>query len=124
MGCPHKKKLYLRKRHSFVIEKYVEDVKQDQKIVRDVVESIMKPPDPVKEELRRMLMNMCQFRHEITRIKDSTFWMSRKLTDRRWRSTQRASPASFKSITASQTQTNRQIFKNRVYVKEGPYPSS
>ena len=45
------KKLTLRKRHFFVIEKYVEDVKQDQKPVPDLLESIMRPTDPVKEEL-------------------------------------------------------------------------
>ena len=49
----HKNKLTLRKRHFFVIEKYVEDVKQDEKDVPDLPESIMRPADPVKEELRR-----------------------------------------------------------------------
>ena len=38
-----KTKLTLRKRHFSVIEKYVEDVKQDEKSVPDLVESIMKP---------------------------------------------------------------------------------
>ena len=56
----HKKKLYLRKRHFFVIEKYVEDVKQKEKDVPDLVESIMKGSGLVKEELRRILMNMHQ----------------------------------------------------------------
>ena len=40
---PHtKRKLYLRKRHVFVIEKYIEDAKQGQKLPPDLVESIMK----------------------------------------------------------------------------------
>ena len=56
MVCPGprdtKNKLTLRKRHVFVIEKYVEDVTQDEKHVPDLLESIMKPNDPVKEELR------------------------------------------------------------------------
>ena len=47
----HKKKLSLRKRHLFVtsIEKYVEDVKQGQKIDPDLVESIMKPSGLVRK---------------------------------------------------------------------------
>ena len=49
----HKNKLTLDKRYYFVIEKYVEDVKQDEKHVPDLLESIMRPTDPVKEELRQ-----------------------------------------------------------------------
>ena len=45
-------KLTLRKRHVFVIEKYVEDVKQKQKDVPDLLESIVRPTCLVKEELR------------------------------------------------------------------------
>ena len=32
--------MYLRKRHVFVIEKYIEDVKQDEKDIPDLLESI------------------------------------------------------------------------------------
>ena len=46
-----KNKLTLSKRHVFVIEKDIEDVKQDEKDVPDLLESIMRPTDPVKEEL-------------------------------------------------------------------------
>ena len=74
-GHTHKKELYLRKIHAFVIDKYVEDVKQDEKSVPDPVESIMKAPGLVKEELRQKNMNMSQFRPEITKIKVSTFWI-------------------------------------------------
>ena len=52
----------LRKCYFFVMEKYVEDVKQDEKDVPDLLESIMRPTDPVKEELRRNLCKMNQFR--------------------------------------------------------------
>ena len=38
-------------RHFFVIEKYIEDVKQDKKVVPDLLESIIRPTDAVKEEL-------------------------------------------------------------------------
>ena len=41
-----------------VIEKYVEVVKQEGKDVPDLLESIMRPTDPVKEELRRKTMNI------------------------------------------------------------------
>ena len=58
------KKLTLRKRHFFVIEKYVEDVKQNQKDVPDLVELIMRPTDPVKQELRRILFKTSQYRPE------------------------------------------------------------
>ena len=44
-------KLTLRKRHFFVLEKYVEDVKQKEKDVPDLLEAIMRPTDPVKEKL-------------------------------------------------------------------------
>ena len=44
-------KLYPRNIHVFVIEKYIEDAKQDEKHVSDLLESIRRPTDPVKEEL-------------------------------------------------------------------------
>ena len=58
MAADTKRKLYLRKRHVFVIDKYVEDVKQGQKVAPDLLESMMKPSSLVKEELRRMLFKM------------------------------------------------------------------
>ena len=53
-------KLALRKRHVFVIEKYIEDVKQEEKHVPDLLEAVMRSTDPVKEELR---MNLCKMSH-------------------------------------------------------------
>ena len=47
------------------MEKYLEDVRQDEKHVPDLLESIMRPTDPVKEELRRILFQMGQFRPKI-----------------------------------------------------------
>ena len=47
-----KRNLYQRNIHFFVIEKYVEDVKQDEKHVPDLLEPIMRPPGLVKEKLR------------------------------------------------------------------------
>ena len=66
-----------------MLEKYVEDVKQDQKNVPDLVESIMRPTDPVKEYLHRILFKVSQSRSEIIKIRVSTFWMSGKIPDSR-----------------------------------------
>ena len=73
-GADTKRKLYLRKRHFFVTEKYVEDIKQEEKDVPDLLEAIMRPTCLVKEELRQILFKMNQFRPEITKIRVSTFW--------------------------------------------------
>ena len=62
-------KLYPRERHFFVKEKYVEDVKQEEKHVPDLLEAIMRPTDPVKEELRPNLFKTSQFRPEIIEIR-------------------------------------------------------
>ena len=51
MGGDTKRKLYPRKRDVFVIEKYVEDVKQEEKDVPDLLESIMRLTCLVKEEI-------------------------------------------------------------------------
>ena len=60
--CPGtQKQVDPKKRHVFVIEKYIEDVKQSQKVAPDLVESIMRPSDHVKEESRRNLYKMSQF---------------------------------------------------------------
>ena len=60
-----KGKLSPGKKYFFCIEKYVEDVKQKQKDVPDLVESIIRPTRLAKEELRRILMKTMQFRHKI-----------------------------------------------------------
>ena len=65
----------------FVKEKSVEDVKQDEKNVPDLLESIMKSSGLVKEELRRILSQMGQCRPKITKIRVCTFEMSGKITD-------------------------------------------
>ena len=75
--CPHKKNMKTAsKRHFFVIEKYIEDVRQDEKHVPDLLEAIMRPTDPVKERLRRILLKMIKIRSKITKIRVSTFWIS------------------------------------------------
>ena len=67
------------------MEKYVEDAKQDEKDVPDLLESIMTGSGLVKEELRRILFKMGQFSPKITKIKVCSFWMSGKIPDSRRR---------------------------------------
>ena len=43
------------------------------KHVPDLLESIMRPTDPVKEELRPILFKMTQFESKIKKIRVSTF---------------------------------------------------
>ena len=75
VGADTKRKLTLRRRYFFVVEKYVEDAKQEEKDVPDLLEPIMRSTDPVKEELRQNLFKLKQFRPEIASIGVSTFWM-------------------------------------------------
>ena len=71
--CPQQ--LTLRKRYSCVIEKYIEDVKQDEKHVLDLLEPIMKVPGLVKGELRPILFEMNQFESKISKFRLPTFWI-------------------------------------------------
>ena len=71
----HKKHKTISKRHFFLIEKYIEDLRQDENHVPDLLESIMRPTDPVKEELRQKLFKMSQFESKITQMRVSKFWI-------------------------------------------------
>ena len=51
------------------MEKYIEDARQEEKDVPDLLEAIMRPTCLVKEELRPILFKMRQFRPEITKIR-------------------------------------------------------
>ena len=64
-----KRKLYLRKRNFFVMGKYIEDARQEEKDAPDLLEAIMRPTCFVKEELRPILFKISQFRPEITKIR-------------------------------------------------------
>ena len=70
-----KKQKTISERHFFVIEKCFEDVRQDEKHVPDLLESIIRPPDPVKEELRQKLFKIDNFGSEITKMRISKFWI-------------------------------------------------
>ena len=60
--CRHtKKQKTISKRHFFLIENYFEDLRQDEKHIPDLLEAIMRPTDPVEDELRQKLFKMRQF---------------------------------------------------------------
>ena len=61
--CPGK--LNPRKKHVFLIEKYIEDARQDEKHVPGLLEAIIQPTDPVKEELRQKLSRIIQISSKI-----------------------------------------------------------
>ena len=63
------------------MEKCFEDVRQDEKHVPDLLEAIMRPTDPVKEELRQKLSKIDQFGSKIKKIRVCTFQMSGKIPD-------------------------------------------
>ena len=65
----------LKKGHFFLMEKYIEDVRQDGKHVPDLLEAIMRPTDPVKDELRQKLFEITQFGSKITKMRVSKFWI-------------------------------------------------
>ena len=54
---------------------YIEDAIQEEKDVPDLLEAIMRPTDPVKEELRQKTTKNNEFRSKITKIRVSTFWI-------------------------------------------------
>ena len=57
------------------MEKYFEDARQDENHVPNLLESIIQPPDSVKEELRQKLFKIEQFGSKIPKIRVSTFWI-------------------------------------------------
>ena len=64
-----KRKLYPRKIHVFCYGKIVEDARQEEKDVPDLLEAIMRPTCLVKEELRPILFKITKFKPEITKIR-------------------------------------------------------
>ena len=63
------------------MEKYIEDARQDEKHVPDLLEAIMRPTDLVKDELRQKLFKIDQFESKIKKIRVCTFQMSGKIPD-------------------------------------------
>ena len=64
-----------------MLEKHIEDVKQDQKTIPHLLESIMRPTRLTKEEPQRILMKMDQFRPKIQEFRACTFQMSGNMTN-------------------------------------------
>ena len=56
------------------MEKCFEDARQDEKHVPDLLEAIMRPTDPVKEELRQKLSKITQNSSKIKNMRVSKFW--------------------------------------------------
>ena len=83
VGTHTQKEVDPEKKTFFVIEKHVRDIKQDQKVIPDPLGAIMKPTDPAKDELQRILSNLNQSRPKIQEFRVSIFWMSRNSTDSR-----------------------------------------
>ena len=59
----------------FLIEKHIEDLRQDEKHVPDLLEAIMRPTDPVKDELRQKLFKIDQISSKIKKMRVSKFWI-------------------------------------------------
>ena len=64
-----------------IIDKLVRDVKQDQKINPDLVQSIIRPTRLAKEELRMILMKIHHFRATIKEFRVCTVGFGKKMTD-------------------------------------------
>ena len=75
VGAVATRKLYPRKKHFFLTEKYIEDARQDEKHVPDLLEAIIQPPDLVKDALRQKLFKITQFESKIKKMRVSTFWI-------------------------------------------------
>ena len=61
------------------MEKYIEDARQEEKDVPDLLESIMRPTCLVKEELEPNLMKMDQFRTKIMNSRNPMFSLRRPM---------------------------------------------
>ena len=57
------------------MEKCFEDVRQDEKHVPNLLESIMWPNDPVKDELWQKLFKITQIGSKIKKMRVSIFWI-------------------------------------------------
>ena len=77
----HKNRKPYQKDTFFLWKKYFEDARQDEKHVQDLLESIIGPTDPVKEELRQKLFKFTQFEPKIKKIRVCACQMSGKIPD-------------------------------------------
>ena len=103
---PTKKHKTISQIQFFLMEKYVEDVRQDEKHVPDLLESIMKPKDLVKDELRQKLFKINQFGSKIKKMRVSTFWIPEIQKFPAGGQCQPSRPVGFKQETAFQNPIN------------------
>ena len=73
MWAHTQKEVVPKKKTLFLIEKYIEDARQDEKHVPDLLESIMRPTDPVKEELPPISFKMTQIRSKFQKSQGFNF---------------------------------------------------
>ena len=57
------------------MEKYIESARQNEKHVPDLLEAIIQPPGPVKDELRQKLFKITQMSSKIEKMRVSKFWI-------------------------------------------------
>ena len=73
---PHKKHVDPTKKTLVCCRRtHIQDVKQDEKHVPDLLEAIMRPTDPVKDETRQKLSKIDQFGSKIKKMRVSKFWI-------------------------------------------------
>ena len=58
-----------------LVEKDIEDARQDEKHVPDLLAAIIQPPGPVKEELRQKLFKIDQVGSKILKMRVSKCWI-------------------------------------------------
>ena len=98
------------------MENFVEDFRQGKKVCQILVESLMKPTDPVKEELRRKTMKMSQLRPQITKITVCTFEMSGKITDSANVASEPVIPTPSHTLFTIFGRASGQIFENKLKI--------
>ena len=57
------------------MEKCFEDARQDENNVPDLLEAIIQPPGPVKDELQQKLFKINQISSKIKKMMGSKFWI-------------------------------------------------
>ena len=98
----------------------------------DLLESIMRPTDPVKEELRQKLSKIDQFGSKITKIRVCTFQMSGKIPDSANVASEAVIPSNSHTLFAIFGPARGQIYgktakkykKMRVLARRAGYPKS
>ena len=99
----------------------MEDARQDEKHVPDLLEAIIQPPGLVKEELRQKLFKTTRFEPKIKKIRVCTFQMSGKIPDSTNIAFEALPSHPFCNIWPRQGPNIRKIVKNAGFSPQGPY---